>query len=240
MRNPHGHSRLINWLGVLAWMCFVVVPSSVLLIRVGMDVSYGLPAFALGCLLALIITIILTAVSFRRRYQDHRGAIIRNGLPAVPPALLLVGVMLVGLGYPPIHDITTNTDDPPLFDAAEALRGRKANPVDIKPEAIAIQREHYTNLHTIHTSLGQEAAFQKANDVAESLEWLVYNSDPRKGIMEASYTSFWFGFVDDVVIRVRPGQQGTEIDLRSVSRVGKSDLGANAKRIRIFAETFEQ
>ena len=50
--------------------------------------------------------------------------------------------------------------------------------------------------------------------------------------------SFWFGFVDDIVIRVRATESGSEVDLRSVSRVGRSDLGANAARIEAFAEKF--
>ena len=83
-----------------------------------------------------------------------------------------------------------------------------------------------------------EEAFEEASRVAEALEWVIYNSDHHIGVIEASYTSFWFGFVDDIHIRIRPGDDGTEVDLRSVSRVGVSDLGANANRIRAFINNF--
>ena len=81
-------------------------------------------------------------------------------------------------------------------------------------------------------------AFERATGIAKSLDWEIYNSDPATGIIEASYSSFWFGFVDDIVIRIRPAGSGSEIDLRSVSRVGQGDLGANASRIRAFADSF--
>jgi uncharacterized protein (DUF1499 family) len=161
-----------------------------------------------------------------------------NMLPAIPPALLIVVVLISSGDYPAIHDITTNTDDPPVFDVAAERRGADANSIDIKPEAIAIQRQHYPDLATIQSSLSPSDAFSRAAEVAIELNWQIYNSDPRQGILEAAYTSFWFGFTDDVVIRIRPTVNGTEIDLRSVSRVGRGDLGANAKRIRAFAELF--
>ena len=240
MKNPHGQSRLVTWLGRLAWACLLIVACSVLLIRVGMDVSIGLAAFGLGCLVSLLLTVTLAIACLRPRYRGQRGAILRSVLPALPPALLLVTIILMSAPYPAIHDITTDTEDPPLFDAGAARRGDKSNPLDIKPGVIAIQKQHYPDLHTIVTPLDEAAALRRAGAVAESLAWVVYNSDPRKGILEASYTSPGFGFVDDIVIRVRPGADGTAIDLRSVSRLGRGDLGANANRIRAFIEAFER
>ena len=239
-QHAHGYSRLVGWCGVFSWVCFVVVPSSVILMRTGLDYQYGLPAFALGSLLSLLITIGL-AIAYRRpRYFHHRRAILKAVAPSTPWALFMVIIIIRAAPYPAIHDVSTDPDDPPIFDAAPALRGPKANPVDINPEAVAIQRKAYPELRTITTPLGPEAAFQKAMDVAESLEWLVYNSNPRIGVLEASYTSELFGFVDDVVIRVRGLNPGAEVDLRSVSRVGKGDMGANAKRISQFIEAYER
>jgi uncharacterized protein (DUF1499 family) len=125
-----------------------------------------------------------------------------------------------------------------LFEAAINARGSEANSIDIKHDVIAIQLEHYPDLGTVITELPPTEAFQRATEVAGALDWEIYNSDPSSGIIEAAYTSLWFGFVDDIVIRIRPAGNGSEIDLRSVSRVGRGDLGANANRIRAFAERF--
>jgi uncharacterized protein (DUF1499 family) len=117
-------------------------------------------------------------------------------------------------------------------------RGEAANPVDIKPDVIETQQQAYPDIGTILSDLPPGEAFERAMAVAESMGWEIYNSDPANGRIEASVTSFWFGFVDDVVIRVRMYDGGSEVDLRSVSRVGRSDLGANAARIREFTERF--
>jgi uncharacterized protein (DUF1499 family) len=208
-------------------------------VRIGIDFRVGLGVFALCSLAALLVVIAMAIVWLMPRYRNQRGAAIKSALPALPLALLMLVVMGSSGNYPPIHDITTDTNDPPLFDAAPQVRQAGTNPLDIKPDTIAAQLEFYPDLASIESSLSEEQAFEKASDIATSLEWNIYNSDPKIGIMEASYTSFWFGFVDDIVIRVRRTETGTVIDLRSVSQVGVSDLGANAKRIRAFTRLFE-
>jgi uncharacterized protein (DUF1499 family) len=75
-----------------------------------------------------------------------------------------------------------------------------------------------------------------AHDVARELGWEIVAVDPEAGRVEATATTLWFGFKDDVVVRVRPGQTGATVDVRSISRVGGGDLGANAARVRAFLE----
>jgi uncharacterized protein (DUF1499 family) len=70
--------------------------------------------------------------------------------------------------------------------------------------------------------------------------WQIIDSDQGQGRIEASATTVWFGFVDDVVIRIKTVGSGSRIDVRSESRVGKSDIGANAKRIRIFLKEMQK
>lgn len=238
MQKLQGESLLVNGCGKLALLCLVMAPLAVLSVRLGLHFSIGLPIFALSCVLALLVIIVLVIISLLPRYQQQRRVALMNILPAIPPALLIVMVLLSSGEYPAIHDITTNTEDPPVFDIAMERRGADANSIDIKPEAIALQREYYPDLSTIESSLSPSDAFSRAAEVAIELNWKIYNSDPRKGLLEAAYTSFWFGFTDDVVIRIRPTGSGTEIDLRSVSRVGRGDLGANAKRIKAFTTLF--
>ena len=238
MYNPHGESRLINGCGKLALLCLIMAPVSVFSVRLGLHFSIGLSIFALSCVLALVVIIVLVVASLLPRYQHHRRAAIMNTLPAIPPTLLILVILVSSGEYPAIHDITTNTNDPPVFDIAVERRGTDSNSIEIKPESIAIQLEYYPDLATIESSLSPSDAFSRAAEVAIELNWQIYNSDPQKGLLEASYSSFWFGFSDDIVIRIRPTEEGTEIDLRSVSRVGRGDLGANAKRIRAFAQLF--
>lgn len=238
MNNPHGTSRLIKWCTRVAILCLVLVPLSVLAVRLGLHFSIGLPVFALSCLLSLVMIIVLVIASLLPRYRHHRKLALVGMLPALPPVALILVVLSSAGDYPAIHDITTDTDDPPIFDAAPMVRDDDNNPLDIKPDVIVIQLKHYPDLGTIVTDMTAAQAFERASEVAESLDWEIYNSDPTNGIIEATYTSFWFGFVDDIVIRVSELRDGSEIDLRSVSRVGRGDLGANAARIRAFTERF--
>lgn len=90
----------------------------------------------------------------------------------------------------------------------------------------------YPSLDTvILTGFTKTQVFDAALRVAERNEWEIVTSDPAAGILEATETSLWFGFKDDIAVRIRETEAGTEVDIRSVSRVGLSDLGANAKRI---------
>jgi len=231
-------SKLITLLGRTGLVCLLLIPLSVVAIRVGLHFSIGLPVFALACLVSALVIIGLLICSLIPRYASERSRALLWILPALPPVVLIFTVMSSASGVPPIHDITTDTDDPPLFDSGVYYRGKEANSIEIKPDAIALQLEAYPDLGTIITDLSPDDAFNRASDVAELLEWDIYNSDPANGTLEASYTSLWFGFVDDIVIRIRRSGSGSEVDLRSVSRVGQSDLGANAARIRAFIDAY--
>jgi uncharacterized protein (DUF1499 family) len=89
-------------------------------------------------------------------------------------------------------------------------------------------------------TLDSSAAFQRAQEAVDALGWEVVTVEPQSGILEATETTAFFGFEDDVVIRVRSGEPGTSrIDVRSKSRVGRSDVGANAARIRRFVAALE-
>jgi uncharacterized protein (DUF1499 family) len=157
---------------------------------------------------------------------------------------LIIGLSAVGVpayylhtarSVPPIHDITTDTDDPPAFEAMLALRADAPNPASYGgPDVAAQQREAYPDLAPVDYPIAPEAAFETALAVAQDMGWDVVAADQAAGRIEASDRTFWFGFVDDVVIRVRPTDAGSRVDVRSVSRVGVSDVGKNAARIRAY------
>ncbi len=138
---------------------------------------------------------------------------------------------------PPIHDITTDTEDPPRFVAVVPLRKEASNPPEYAgPEVAAQQKKAYPDLAGLTLSIPPEQAFARAQAVAVELGWEIVAAVPGEGRLEATDTTFWFGFKDDVVVRVRPQVGGSRVDVRSKSRVGRSDVGANARRMRRFLE----
>ena len=133
---------------------------------------------------------------------------------------------------PYIHDITTDTENPPLFVAVLPLRAGAENPAEYGgPELAQQQKEGYPDLKPGSVSRSPDKAFPGALQAAQDMGWTIVASDPKSLRIEATDTTRWFGFKDDVVVRLTPSQTGSRIDVRSVSRVGKSDVGTNARRI---------
>ncbi len=178
-------------------------------------------------------------------------AIIALAIPKVRAgwARVLVGALVVGIAVvyvpwqwqqraasvPRIHDITTDTVDPPQFVAQLPLRARAPNTAVYGGKEIAeLQRKGYPDIQPLAIGVPPGVAFGRAHDAAESMGWEIVASDAVAGRIEATATTPWFGFKDDIVVRVSPSGQGSRIDVRSVSRVGRSDIGTNAKRIREF------
>lgn len=142
---------------------------------------------------------------------------------------------------PAIHDITTDPADPPRFVALLSLRKATVNGAEYGgPEIAAKQRAAYPDIVPLELSLLPAMAFKAALSAAYGLDWQVIAADERVGCIEATATTFWFGFKDDVVVRVVPTARGSRVDVRSVSRVGKSDLGANARRIRVLLKSVRE
>jgi uncharacterized protein (DUF1499 family) len=140
---------------------------------------------------------------------------------------------------PPIHDITTDTDNPPPFQAIAPLRADAPNPVTYAGVNSARQQlAAYPDIQTMVLPTAPRIAFDQALAAARDLGWEIVAAVPDLGRIEATETSFWYGFKDDVVIRVAGADRESRIDIRSKSRVGKSDLGKNAERIRAFQKNF--
>jgi Protein of unknown function (DUF1499) len=146
----------------------------------------------------------------------------------------------------PIHDISTDLADPPQFqtlvlraDNWDAIPG--ANDAGMKgmtPQQRweVIHRGAYGDVRTVRISEPVVDVLAKAERLAKNRGWDIAISDSAKGRLEATAVTRFFGFKDDVVVRVRATEDGQSslVDMRSVSRVGVSDLGANAKRVRSF------
>jgi uncharacterized protein (DUF1499 family) len=138
---------------------------------------------------------------------------------------------------PPIHDITTDVDHPPLFVAVLPLRASAPNPADYGGAGIAAQqRSAYPEIAPVILKLPPDRAFALALAAARGMGWQIVADAPSEGRIEATDTTLWFGFKDDIVVRVTPSDGGSRIDVRSVSRVGRSDVGTNARRIEAYVK----
>lgn len=204
-----------------------------------LPVTAALALFALGLLVSLWALARGVLWVLRRRgseLQQNRAAIalsLAAGVIVVPAATILPTV-----GTPPIHDITTDTEDPPLFDAIVAIRGDESNPLEYRgPELAATQRAAYPDIQPLVVGRPPDEVLDMSRTVAEDFGWEIVTVDPDRGFMEATDTTYWFGFKDDVAVRLRPvGDDATRVDVRSISRFGGGDMGANAARIRRFLE----
>jgi len=226
----------IRWPGYLAWAFLGLLVLSVFMVRGG-SWQQGLMLYAIACLLSGVLLLWLLLAAVLPRWRGQTRGILSRGLPALPGAVLLV-LALAAAGAPPIHDITTDTSDPPRFTRAPQLRGPDSNPLQIDPQVMAQQQAAYPELHTLVSEKPVEATFALATRIARELGWEITLHDVDRGLIEAVDRTPIMNFADDVVIRVRSDASGSVVDLRSVSRVGVSDLGANAARIRRFAEQF--
>ncbi|MDT8448839.1 MAG: DUF1499 domain-containing protein [Wenzhouxiangellaceae bacterium] len=172
----------------------------------------------------------------------------RNMLPGLIIAIVVgIGVAAVPIqirntarNLPAIHDITTDTVNPPEFVAIRPLRADAPNPPDyLGPEIAQQQRAAYPDIQPLETGLAPAELFGHALDAAREQDWEIVAAEAGDGRIEATATTFWYGFKDDVVIRIRPTPSGSRLDIRSKSRVGRSDLGANAERIRQYLSDLE-
>ena len=137
---------------------------------------------------------------------------------------------------PPIHDITTDPDNPPAFTAVVAARtSGGGNPVAYEGAKIAgQQRQAYPDIAPLNLALPRDVAFSRALDTAQRMGWTIVAADDAAGRIEASDRSRWFGFTDDIVVRITASGAGSRVDVRSSSRLGRSDFGVNAARVRAY------
>lgn len=193
-----------------------------------------LPWTAYGGAAAVVLS--LLGILWPRRGSTRLGLIF---------ALAGLGLGRVVFGYPytmrsiarsvpPIHDITTDTENPPAFVAILPLReaAHASNPATYGgPEIARQQQTAYPNIKPAHFNALPAQVFEAALATAKDQGWDIVAAVPDEGRIETTATTFWFHFKDDVVIRIAPDGQGTRLDIRSESRVGRNDVGANARRI---------
>jgi uncharacterized protein (DUF1499 family) len=189
-----------------------------------------------GAWLAVLGTLLALAVLFAG-WGGRRGrvlAVLALAL-AIPAAWLPYDLRQQAASVPPIHDVTTDTVNPPRFVAIAEVRPPGSNTIEYGGEQVARQQARaYPDIQPMTLPVGPARAFDAALMVMRELGWDIVDVDADSGRVEATATTYWFGFKDDVVVRVRPAPVGSRVDIRSASRIGVSDLGKNAERVREF------
>jgi uncharacterized protein (DUF1499 family) len=189
-------------------------------------------------LAALAVSVI--ALLLGRRSIEWRGVAIAVAAFAVGGLIAYVPWHYdqIRQSVPPIHDITTDPDNPPAFVAVVPTRTAEGgNPVQYEGSKIADQqRNAYPDIGPLNLTLGREAAFNQALATAEQMGWAIAAADGAAGRIEASDRSRWFGFTDDIVVRVTASGSGSRVDVRSSSRLGRSDFGVNAERVQTYLD----
>ncbi|WP_353218473.1 DUF1499 domain-containing protein [Sandarakinorhabdus sp.] len=193
----------------------------------------GLGLFAMAALLAGIGAIWCLVLLLRRRGGTITVMAAAVGLAALAAPVTLV---LAAGDKPPINDISTDTVSPPEFVAITAdLRGDGASPIGYNPAFAPQQARAYPEIRPLDLPVPPDRAFELALAACNE-NWQIIASDRAAGRIEAVERGMWWGFRDDVVIRLTGTPAGTRVDVRSKSRVGQSDLGANAKRIAAYLD----
>ncbi len=173
-----------------------------------------------------------------------RRALGRGGVIAALAGLVLSGILLyfplswnLTRGkYPPLHDISTDPTDPPAFAAVlPARQAESGNSTVYDPHEAVLQKQFYPDIAPVTTTLDPAASFAQALATAQAMSgWRIITEDAKTGRIEASQSSRWFGFTDDIVIRVATAEPGSRIDVRSEARQGRGDFGVNAARVRAY------
>jgi uncharacterized protein (DUF1499 family) len=196
--------------------------------------------------LLFVVTFIVGTVGLlsggRLSYRRPRAATIVVLLSMVIVLFAGFWVLRTG-GAPAIHDVTTDSQNPPAFKAIVPLRvaSGAVNPAEYQRaepfrgttlDVPAAQRKAFPDIQPLVLPQAPTRAVQLAQQAARDMGWEIVAVAPEEGRVEATDTTAYFGFKDDVVVRVVPESAGSRVDVRSESRVGLGDAGTNARRVR--------
>ena len=196
-----------------------------------------LNAFFLSAVVLIGFTSLL--ILFAKLRAGRQEGVGRHCLLAVVLSLpVLIGILALGMRaakVPPIHDISTDTLNPPPLLTATAQRVPGDNSTTYAGAELAKQQQQaYADIAPLLSPVPPAQAFDRCLSGAGNLGWQILTQNRDQGVIEAVDRTLIFGFKDDIAIRITAQGEGSRIDLRSASRAGVSDLGVNARRIRAF------
>lgn len=239
-------TRAAIWSRRVAWFSIVVTLAGGLLVRSGrVEMTAALSVFGSGLLLALV-ALGLSVVAFAMIWLEGR-----RGLGLAARGFVLALAVLAWPGFlaakslllPALNDVTTDIEEPPSFSRSRAaLEARGGHvPGEVPKEVRRRQREAYPQVAPLNLDVTPEEAFDAVQRAARVMGWDVVDSarpGGRIGLgrLDAVDHTFLLRFPDDITVRLRPRTEGTRVDVRSASRYGKHDFGANAARIQAFLE----
>jgi uncharacterized protein (DUF1499 family) len=217
------------WIGLLACLLLMLDGPAYRMHLLGLYAA--LRIVIPGVLVLGFIAVVLSLVS-----------LVRSGSKGLALCGLLLGLVAVAMPAnsintaknSPIHDVSTDTGNPPQFVAVLPLRAaaNAANSTTYDARTAELQKQTYPDVGPLHLDMPPAQAFDRAQAAARTMNWEMVASDAAQGRFEATATTLWFGFKDDIVVRVAAEGTGSRVDVRSLSRIGKSDVGANARRVR--------
>ncbi|HEX9324014.1 MAG TPA: DUF1499 domain-containing protein [Xanthobacteraceae bacterium] len=241
-------SRLAVWSRRVAVFSIPVVLLAVTIVRSGLlELVPALATFG-GALALALVAILLALGAFIVIWREG----LRGGGHAILALLIGIGILAYPayLGtrayrLPVINDVTTDPIDPPRFEAIARLRSRESNPITYAGlRAAELQRGAYPDIEPLLLNVTPQEAYDAALAVITRRKWRIVDARPpqpgrRDGLIEAVARTPIMGFRDDVALRIRPAREGARVDIRSASRYGRSDLGANASRVRALIEDID-
>ncbi|MEC7764122.1 MAG: DUF1499 domain-containing protein [Pseudomonadota bacterium] len=194
--------------------------------------AYDLAGWAVWVALGGVIIALAGLLVWLRFRRGGAGAVLLGLILSLPVAGLGAAFEIAARTTPPINDISTDTEDPPVFWFT-------ATPSDYPAQNAEPQRAAYPDVRPLDLPVSADEAFAAALGLVEERGWEVLSADPAESQIEAIARSRLFGFEDEVAIRVTETDAGTRIDMRSRSRLGQIDRGANARRIEAFLSELE-
>ena len=204
------------------------------------DLGTAFTGFKFGVFAGIATLILLVLQILFKRKTVTLGSTIMALLLSTIAIAIPLSMLNKGKSVPPIHDISTDLVNPPEFVAIAPLRADAPNPVEYAGVEVATQqRAAYPELQTLNYPQSKSELVEATKQVIDNLGWQLVNIDTNQGIIEATDRTMWFGFKDDVIVRITDNGSKRLVDIRSKSRVGGSDLGKNAERIHGFIEELD-
>ena len=204
------------------------------------DLGTAFTGFKFGVFAGIATLILLVLQILFKRKTVTLGSTIMALLLSTIAIAIPLSMLNKGKSVPPIHDISTDLVNPPEFVAIAPLRADAPNPVEYAGVEVATQqRAAYPELQTLNYTQSKSELVEATKQAIDHLGWQLVNIDADQGIVEATDRTMWFGFKDDVIVRITDNGSKRLVDIRSKSRVGGSDLGKNAERIHDFTEELD-
>lgn len=227
-------------LAVVGVVTLALYPIAILAAR--LDVWHFRNSFLVMLLAALVgfVALVFTLLKLSRSPKQDSMPLIVTLVSTALPLFILGNSVMHAQGVPMIHDISTDTSNVPALQAASSARIDGDHPVDYEgAELASIQQVAYPTIQPLMVAASANEVFAQAQAIAVANDWevLASNNSQLPFTIEAVATSALFAFKDDIVIRIDTVESGSRIDVRSMSRQGKSDLGKNAQRIELFLAT---